>query len=174
MERDSEDIRYHAGDGFRMADLGYGGDAFAMTIVVPEGDGTPEALLADLDASTWNGWIAGLQETRTMVTLPRFELDWESDLNDALKALGMVDAFDPGAADFSRLIQGGGVWVDRVFQKSAVSVDELGTTASAVTGVILRDSAPPSVRADRPFLFVLRERLSGTILFMGIVNDPVG
>lgn len=64
------------------------------------------------------------------------------------------------------------MWLDLVKQKAFVKVDEEGTEAAAVSGGVMVDSAPLELRADRPFLFVLRERLSGTILFMGVVNDP--
>ena len=83
----------------------------------------------------------------------------------------MVDAFG-GGADFRRLTPGGGVWLDVVKQKSFVKVDEEGTEAAAVTGGIMVTSMPPEIRLDRPFVFALRERFSGTILFMGVVNDP--
>jgi serpin B len=61
-----------------------------------------------------------------------------------------------------------------VKQKAFVRVDEEGTEAAAVTGGVLVDSAPPEIRFDRPFLFAIRERLTGTILFVGVVNDPTG
>jgi serine protease inhibitor len=86
----------------------------------------------------------------------------------------MVDAFDAGAADFRRLTPGGGVWVDLVKQKSFVKVDEEGTVAAAVTGAVIVESAPLEIRVDRPFAFFIRERLTGTVLFLGVVNDPTG
>lgn len=159
-------------DDVTVAELPYGGEAFAMTVVVPHEGTDATALVGGLDPTTWDGWLAGLQETEATVRLPRFELEWKAKLNGPLQALGMSDAFSPGAADFSRLTPGGGVWLDLVEQKAFVSVDEEGTTAAAATGGTVVDSAPPTLRADRPFLFVIRERLTGTILFMGVVNDP--
>jgi serpin B len=159
-------------DDVVMVELPYGGEAFAMTLVVPRYGRDVDDVVAGLTPEVWNGWLEGLTEAEVQVRLPRFELEWQAELDDALEALGMTDAFSPGAADFSRLTPGGGVWLDLVKQKAFVKVDEEGTTAAAVTGGTVVDSAPPTVRADRPFLFVLRERLTGTILFMGIVNDP--
>jgi serine protease inhibitor len=83
-----------------------------------------------------------------------------------------VDAFGP--ADFSRMVQGGGIWVDRVVQKTFVRVDEEGTEAAAVTIVVMVESAPPEFVFDQPFLFAIRERLSGTVLFIGVIGDPAG
>ena len=107
-----------------------------------------------------------------IVRLPRFELDWEKELNAPLSAIGMRDVFIRGVADLSRLtpVQS---YLSLVKQKSYVKVDEEGTEAAAVTaGVVVPVSMPSEIRFDRPFLFVLRERLTGTILFMGVIHDP--
>ena len=93
-------------------------------------------------------------------------------MNDVLTALGMGVAFSPGAADFTKMYAPGGIWIDQVKHKSFVKVDEEGTEAAAATSVAMVDSAPMPVVVDRPFVFVLREKLSGTILFMGKVMDP--
>lgn len=169
-----ETFPFGSDDDVVLVELPYGGEAFAMTVVVPRHGRDVNEVVAGLTPEIWNGWLEGLTEAEVLVQLPRFELEWGARLNEPLEALGMTDAFSPGAADFSRLTPGGGVWLDLVKQKAFVKVDEEGTTAAAATGGTVVDSAPPSVRADRPFLFVLRERLTGTILFMGVVNDPTG
>lgn len=155
-----------------VVDLPYGGGAFSMTLAVPRGGVAVDDVVRSLDQDRWNGWLEGMTETDGVVRLPRFELEWQAKLNGPLQALGMTDAFDPDLADFTRLTPGGGVWLDLVKQKTFVKVDEEGTEAAAVSAGVAVDSAPLELRADRPFLFVLRERLSGTILFMGVVNDP--
>ncbi len=160
------------GGGHQVLELPYGGGAFVMDVVLPA-EGTRAAeLAATVDEATWSAWTGALAEAEADVWLPKLELEWTRTLNDDLRALGMRDAFDAGAADFSRMIPGGGVWVDQVLQKSFVRVDEVGTEAAAVTGVFVVESAGPSFRADRPFLFAIRERLSGTVLFLGVVDDP--
>lgn len=156
----------------RLVDLPYGGEAFSMTVVVPNPGVAVGDLVRTLTGETWATWTEGLTEGKVVVHLPRLELEWEAELNDTLQALGMGDAFDSDAADFSRLTPGGGVWLALVKQKAFVKVDEEGTEAAAVSGGVVVDSAPMEVRADRPFLFVLRERLTGAVLFMGVVNDP--
>ena len=86
----------------------------------------------------------------------------------------MGAAFSP-AADFSKMYQGGGVWIDEVLHKTYVEVNEEGTEAAAVTAVIMTCSWPPQYegfRADHPFLFVIRENQSGTILFIGKIINP--
>ncbi|HSM03109.1 MAG TPA: serpin family protein, partial [Longimicrobiales bacterium] len=87
--------------------------------------------------------------------------------------MGMGVAFDPDVADFSRMSPVGQLFIDEVRQKTFIEVDEAGTRAAAVTSVgVGVTSAPPAFVVDRPFVFVLRERLSGTILFTGVVGDP--
>jgi serine protease inhibitor len=158
-------------------ELPYGGDAFAAVVVQPQYGRTLDELLAALDADTWAAWMAELDEQESgreaTVQLPRFELEYERRLNDDLRALGMVDVFDPGRADLSRLTPDPTAYVSDVKQKTFVKLDEEGTEAAAVTVVEVRTvSAPPTFRFDRPFVFAIRERLSGTILFIGGIGDP--
>jgi serpin B len=157
-----------------LVDLPYGGAAFSMTLALPAAGRSVSALVESLTVEQWNAWMAelGARKRGMIVRLPRFELGWEKALNDPLEALGMTDAFNGGAADFRRLTPEGGVWLSLVKQKSFVKVDEEGTEAAAVTGGVVAVTMPPEIRFDRPFLFVIRERLTGTILFMGVIHDP--
>jgi serine protease inhibitor len=163
------DLPYRLDDRFQAVDLPYGGRAFSMTVLLPHEGVTVDDVVASLDEATWAEIADGFQETEVQLFLPRFRMAYERTLNDDLKALGMVDAFD-GRADFSRLSPVPTLQISAVKQKSWVDVNEEGTEAAAVTVVeIIETSLPqiPVVRVDRPFLFVIRERLSGTILFVG-------
>ncbi|MGH7539759.1 MAG: serpin family protein [Gemmatimonadota bacterium] len=164
-----------------VADLPYGGGAFRMTIVLPSGDGTLDDLLAGLDAETWDAWTADLSERELPIHLPRFTLEWEEELNDVLKALGMEIAFFPGRANFGEMLDeafdpqapGTDLHITKVKQKSFIEVNEEGTEAAAATSVgIGVTSAPVPIVVDRPFLVAIRERLSGTVLFLGVLLDP--
>ncbi len=170
MMRD-DTIRHRVTGNWAAAELPYGGGAFAMTVVVPAEGVSLDEVLHELTPEWWEELVAGLGTSRAMVSLPRFELEWEGELNDALQAMGMAEAFDPGRADFSRMFQGGGVWIDEVKQKSFLRVDEEGTEAAAVTSVSMPSSMPPEIRADRPFLLAIRERLTGSILFLGAMRE---
>jgi serpin B len=164
---------FYSGPGVSIVELPYGGGAFSAVAVLPERGASINALVGGLTPQTWNAWMGSLHKGQAFVRLPRFELRWEKELNDPLGALGMVDAFNMGFADFGRLTSSGRIYLDLVKQKTFVKVDEEGTEAAAVTGgVAVPTSAPPEIRFDRPFLFVLRERLTGTILFLGVINDP--
>jgi serpin B len=164
---------------FQGVDLRYGRSAFSMTVLVPNPGHDLDDLIAALDAETWGTWVEAFAEHRIMLGLPRFRLEWEETLNNPLQAMGMVDAFDPGRANFSRLVEQGAVlpgnlYVTEVKQKTFIDVNEEGTEAAAATSVgVGVTSLPPMVRADRPFLFAIRERFSGTVLFIGAVENPI-
>ena len=159
-------------DRFQAVDLPYGGGAFSMTVLLPHQGLSVDDLAASLDVAQWEEVVSGLHETGLSFFLPRFQMDYERTLNKYLKALGMVDAFDDAYADFTRLSPVKGIYVSEVRQKSWVEVNEEGTEAAASTLVALAVSAPRQVRADRPFLFFIRERLSGAILFAGKIASP--
>jgi len=158
-----------------VVDLPYGNSAYSMTILLPN-QGTIDQLAASLQAGTWTTWMGQLHELSTDISMPRLKLEWQRDLNSDLIAMGMRDAFVPGEADFTRMStsMGRGLYIDRVKQKTYVDINEEGTEAAAVTSVGIRTvSAPAPIRVDRPFIFAIRERLSGTIMFMGkIVRMP--
>ncbi|WP_420615122.1 serpin family protein [Candidatus Palauibacter sp.] len=164
------DFPYQENDRFQAVDLPYGGRAFSMTVLLPHHGVSVDDLAASLDAGEWEDIAAGFRDRDLQVSLPRFRMAYERTLNDDLHALGMVDAFSP-AADFSRLSPAG-VWISEVKQKSWVDVNEEGTEAAAATVVTVVESAGIELRADRPFLFFIRERLSGTILFAGKLATP--
>lgn len=168
-------------DGVQIGELAYGGQAFVMNLVLPPEGGSLEELLASLDAQTWERWTEGLPEDyqkaqEIQVGLPKLELSYEKKLNDVLTTLGMGVAFSGRLADFSRLVESDftqNVFLDFVKQNTYLRVDEEGTEAAAVTTVGFKaTSMPPSLIVDRPYLLVIRERLSGTILFIGAIGDP--
>lgn len=174
------DYRFGQGEDFTAADLPYGGDAFVMTVVLPDEDVGIDAFTAGLDAARWQEIIAAVDgaEREIRLALPRFELEYGRELTETLEAMGMGVAFDASQADFGRMVDleaiaPENVYLSRVEQKTFVRVDEEGTEAAAATGVgVGVTSAPPALRLDRPFLFALRERHSGAVLFIGKLERP--
>jgi len=167
-------LRYAYDDGIMIGDLTYGGGAYRMTVVVPQDPAALEGLVAGLTQSRWDGWIASLDSMELDVVLPRFTMEYERSLADDLRALGMEVAFcDNPAADFTAMYPDGGACISAVKHKTFVLVNEEGTEAAAVTSVEVGvTSMPPMLIVDRPFLFAIREALSGTILFIGQITDP--
>ena len=127
------------------------------------------------DMCWWKIVLTGMDTAEVVLQLPRFRLEYKLKMNDVLKALGMGNAFNAGTADFTRMFHVGGVWIDEVRHKTFVQVDEEGTEAAAVTVVVMMRGGPNGyqMRVDRPFIFVIRERTSGALLFMGRIVDPV-
>jgi serine protease inhibitor len=177
MHRDGT-MHHLSTPAFDLVDLPYGNSAFSMTVVLPHEGTSVETVASSLHSAQWTAWMSQLRDASVQLYLPRFKLEWARKLNDDLTSLGMHDAFDPnGLADFTRMSpRGRELFISYVKQKTYVDVNEEGTEAAAATAVgIGVTSAPLSVvmRVDRPFLFVIRERLSGTIMFMGkIVRMP--
>ncbi len=166
-----DSIGAFASERWEAVELPYGGGAWTMVVALPrEGYALSDALEAMdelLDPSA--PWGAG---NRTL-HLPRFEIEWKRSLNDDLQALGMVDAFRPGA--LIGLSPDPRLFISDVRQKTFVRVDEIGTEAAAITAVegsIECACGPPEFRADRPFFLAIRERLSGTVLFAGLIVQP--
>ena len=166
-------MRWTRGDGFQAVDLPYGNGAFSMTVLLPDSAHTADALATSLDATAWNALVAALHDTPVQLALPKFTVTYDDEWKDVLTTLGMGPAFSD-AADFSRMVVGGGVKIDFVRQKAYVDVNEEGTEAAAVTTIgIVPTSAPVTqvMRVDRPFVFAVREHLTGAVLFVGKVDQ---
>lgn len=155
----------------QIVDLPYSREAFSMTLVLPAHGRSLDELLATVDDARWHDWMARLHDGTLDVQIPRFRLEHEQILNATLRGLGMETALT-GSADFSGMSPVA-LYIHEVRQKTFLEVNEEGTEAAAATSVGSGPtSAPPSFRADRPFLLVIRERLSGTILFIGTIGAP--
>jgi len=168
-------FRYLATDSFQAVDLPYGDGAFGMTIFLPYAASGVDALIARLDPDTLVYWINCFFGDSGDVYLPKFKLEYELGLNDVRSSLGMEIAFTPGAADFSRMYEYADIWIDSVLHKTFVEVNEEGTEAAAATAVSMELGPQPAgfwFRADHPFVFMIRENGSGTILFIGRIMDP--
>ncbi len=157
---------------FYALDLPYGDSSFGMYIILPHEEVGIDAVVASMTNESWNEWTSNLGIVRIELNLPKFKMECTYGLNDVLESLGMPLAFTAGA-DFSGIVPGGGVWISEVKHKTFVEVNEEGTEAAAVTQVTMTTSLPPDFIADRPFMFVIYERSSKTILFIGEVKEPV-
>ena len=156
------------------AELPYGNSAYVMTFVKPRAGTTPSDWLATMPASAFDAATAqlGTVHQRLELHIPRFRFASSYALDASLIGMGMGIAFDDRLANFSRMADLP-LYISRVQQDAFVEVNEEGTEAAAVTQVRMGlRSAQPAFVLDRPFLLFIRERLSGTILFAGVVSDP--
>ncbi|MBR9976062.1 MAG: serpin family protein, partial [Bacteroidetes bacterium] len=169
----SGSMRYHQDALAEIADLPYGWDRYAMAVLLPRPGVSLGELREALQPTQWASWLEALQETSMDLQLPRFTLSYETRLVDVLTQLGMGIAFDPNQADFTGINAAGDLHISDVRHKTFVKVDEEGTEAAAVTSVEMgTTSMPPVMRVDRPFVFVIHERHTGAILFIGQVTRP--
>jgi serpin B len=161
-------------------ELPYRDSHFAMTFVAPNA-GTFDAFESAFDVAALASVDAAMTREEVAVSMPKFRLTWQKRLNDALAALGMTDAFSSARADLTGIaspVPGDGtLHVSGVVHQAFVAVDEKGTEAAAATAVVAGGGgAPPPppipVIVDRPFLFLIRDRTTGQILFLGRVVDP--
>ena len=159
-------------DSLSIVDIPYGDSLFSMTVVLPNNKNDINKLAESITNDTWNEWLSQLTAQELDLYLPKFKLEWDDNLNNVLTELGMGIAFDPDNADFTRINPQIPLWISRVLHKTFIEVSEEGTEAAAATVVeIVFTSVPttPVMRVDHPFVFAIRERHSGTILFMGKV-----
>ncbi len=170
-------------DGTQLVELPYVGGRFAMLVAVPAKKDGLAALEASLDAARFDRWVKALAPAKVLLALPRFEVDPPESiaLKEVFLTLGMKIAFDRAKADFTKIADppspADRLFIGNVFHKAFVKVDEKGTEAAAATAVVMPRAGgapeqPKQVTVDRPFLFFLRDRQSGLILFAGRVVDP--
>jgi serpin B len=173
------DFSYQEGGGFQAVRLPYAGGRLQMYLFLPATNSTPAKLLADFNGEAWRDKILPqFEKHKGTLALPRFKMEYAVVLNDPLKALGMKQAFSENA-DFSAMA-GEPLYVSEVKQNSFVDVNEEGTEAAAVTTVTMkatgmfRPDKSFEMIVDRPFLFVIGDDQTKSILFMGVIYDPAG
>ncbi|WP_019988067.1 serpin family protein [Rudanella lutea] len=153
-------------------ELPYANGNFVMTVLLPAENSSAEALINSLNGAEWTALQKDMTEGTIDIGLPRFTLNYEIQLNNILAKMGMPTVFT-NAADLSGIRREGGLKTDFVKQNTFIAVDEKGTEAAAVTSIgIVVTSMPASYLCDRPFVFVIHEKTSGTVLFTGKIADP--
>lgn len=171
MHSEPGGVSYAEGDGYQAVALPYRGKAFDMVIVMPDEKRFSEFESA-LDGEQLAGILDALRPTRIALTMPRFEIRTRAPLNQILQDLGMADAFS-AAADFSGITGRRNVYLSMVQHEAFVRVDEAGTEAAAATAAVVDlVSLPMPVILDRPFLFLIRDVETNTILFLGRLTNP--
>jgi serine protease inhibitor len=173
MMNSSGQFGFVATDGLDLLELPYAGNRLSMVVLLPKEVGGLAALEQSLSTGDLERWLGGLRAEPVRVRLPRFKLDSRFDLARTLEAMGMIDAFSGRKADFSGMTGRRDLFIGMVIHQAAVEVNEEGTEAAAATAVKMkRTSVPAAFVADHPFLFLIRDKQSGSILFMGRMLNP--
>jgi serpin B len=167
---------YLDGPDFQLLEMPYAGKDLSMVVLLPKKLDGLASLEKELTAANLGRWLKGAQEQKVQVALPRFRLTAEFGLNKALAELGMPSAFSE-SADFSGMGGSKGeLYLSAVVHKAFVDVNEEGTEAAAATGAVVAARAlgpvVPVFRADHPFVFLIRDRRSDSVLFLGRLASP--
>ena len=173
-----EKLAYMENEHFQAVSLPYGDkNEMSMKVFLPKENVRLEEFKADLTYENWQKWISEFQEREGTVLLPKFQLEYETSLNEILQKFGMMTAFTK-EADFSKMIQEKDpLWISQVKQKTYIDVNEEGTEAAAATSVEMvtesfKMDGPFRMEVNRPFIMAITENKSDNILFIGGINNP--
>ncbi len=175
LRKQEEMFRYAEGDGYQAVELPYRDSDMAMLFVLPE-TGRFEEIEAAFSAESVTAITEGLASQLVHLFVPKFTFESELNLSETLIEMGMPAAF--GNADFSGMTGNHDLFISKVLHKAFVAVDEEGTEAAAATAVIMELGAALDpeqsvlMKLDHPFLFLIRDNSSGTVLFIGRVLNP--
>ena len=165
---------YMQSDGVKVLKMPYEGDRLSMLVVLPEDRDGIDSLEESLSSELIKKWQQELYPQEVKVVMPKFTTKTSYDLIPLLQSLGMLDVFNPGGADLKNIgVSPANLFVSTASHDAFVDVNEEGTEAAAVTTIIDQFlSESPRFIADHPFLFIIQDDESGTILFMGRLSDP--
>jgi serine protease inhibitor len=176
MMRQQETFTCQQGTGYKAVRLPYEGKNFAMYVFLPDTNSNPEKLLDMMNGDRWQRVTEpGFKSEEGLLVLPKFKLEYGVELKETLRAMGMKQAFEPNKADFSGITSQ--LYISDVRQRTFIDVKEEGTEAAAAIGLAVTalgiPKPPPFVMiVDRPFMFLIEDSQTGTILFMGMIFEP--
>ena len=188
MMTQTNEFRHAETADLQILEMPYKGEALSMVVVLPketDGIGALEAGLSYETLTDWMNQASNAEPVRVNLKLPKLELKDKFELGDTLQGMGLVAPFDGNPAYFAGMVDpakqpgGGGVSIDKVIHQTFLKVDEKGTEAAAATAITMRKTAiiapeepPVAFHADHPFLLVIKDNASGSVLFLGRIADP--
>ncbi len=172
MHQNTARVSYLKGEDYQAVFLPYTGQKVDMLVILPDA-GQFESIQEGLSTDFLDQVRTQADIHDVTLSMPKFDFDTDIDLPELLKAMGMTHAFSP-EADFSGIVEEGGLYISAALHKGMIKVDELGTEAAAATVIAMAESAMQraEMTLDRPFIFAIMERETGTILFLGRVMNP--
>ena len=169
-----EEFNYADINGVKILELSYEGEDLSMLLVLPE-ENNLKNLENSITAEKLSEWKSGMMKREVDIYLPRFKFETKYFMGETLKKIGMPTAFSPMNADFSGMTGKSDLYIGKVIHQAFVEVNEEGTEAAAATAVVMESwglSVTPVFRADHPFIFIIQQKETGNILFMGRVSNP--
>lgn len=178
MKQEAELEYYTHEDIFTSVQLPYKGDKFTMVLFKPQSGKITDDIIAAMSSSEWQNWKANYETEDVIVTMPKFKFEYKKQMNTDLIEMGMPTAFMEGSADFSSINPDVALFISKVLQKTFIEVNEEGSEAAAVTSVEVSTTSvggPPIAIAftlDQPFVFMITDKTTNSICFVGKVGNP--
>jgi len=179
MMKKEEKLDYTTNSLFSAVKIPYGNGQYNMVVMLPATGKTSQSVIDALSFTNWKSWMTEFEtKDPVVVTMPRFKFSFETELKNVLKGMGMIKAFQPNIADFSKIAEED-LYISAAVHKSFIDVNENGTEAAAVTSITFTTTSagnePPKTifYVDKPFVFAITEKDTDAILFMGEVQNPV-
>jgi len=177
MMNQTAEFGYMETEDFQALELPYVDNELSMIILLPKQTDGLTKFEQTLTLENLSQWLSKLHKREVIVSIPKFKMTSQFSLASVLKSMGMADAFNQAKADFSGMNGKKDLFISAVIHKAYVDVNEEGTEAAAATAVTMRLTSigpdqTPVFRADHPFLFLIRDNHSGSILFIGRVMNP--
>lgn len=179
MQAEKANVSIFSHEKFNLINIPFGNKQFEFSVLLPNNQYTTEDIIPELSADSLSGWISSSSEQTVELRMPKFKMKWKKRLNEDLAALGMTRAFTPGYAEFPNFFENPmSLNIDFVDHHSFLEVNETGAEAAAVTvvGVVYTTSIiprPRTIMINKPFVFLIREKHSGAILFIGQLKNPL-
>ena len=179
MTKTESGIRYLKEEGIEIAEIPYKDDRFSMLLLLPREGTDLRKIEKKLDYTKFIEWTTLMSPKKVKLTIPKFKTEESLELSEALKRMGIKEAFDQGIADFSGINGKKNMYIGAAIHKTFLEVGEEGTEAAAATALIMtKTSLAPDTedivefKADRPFIYIIRDNLTGTIIFIGRCTRP--
>ena len=171
-------LAYMENENFQAVTLPYGNGEMSMKIFLPKEGISLDEFQKTLTNENWTAWNADFDANEGTILMPKFHLEYDVELNNSLKKLGMNSAFNDDANFSKMIIEPEPIWISKVKQKTFINVDEKGTEAAAVTSITTESGSAPIddpfyMEVNRPFFFTITESETNTILFMGSISNPL-
>lgn len=180
MMSQKEIFQYVESDEYQIIKLFYKEQSIIMEILLPKKGESLEDIISNLNAKKWAEITGGYRHQEIGLWLPKFKISYDTGLNDVLTQLGMREASDENNANFNGIYDNelkANLFIDKVIHKAVIEVNEKGTEAAAVTAVKTSSKSvprkPETFHADHPFFYMISDEKTDTILFMGIIKDPL-
>ncbi|MDD2386974.1 MAG: serpin family protein [Bacteroidales bacterium] len=170
-------LKYYYTLDYQVVEIPYGQGNFVMDVILPAANTDIGDFVSNLNSDLWIEITQGLYSQNMVLKMPKFKFEYEKELNPSLQEMGIIDLFT-GNADLSGMNGTGGLYVSKVKHKTYIDVNEEGTEVAAVTAVeVSYTSADPDAplffTLDKPFIFIIREKSTGVILFEGVMRNPL-